>query len=166
MVRRARGSSKGQKKGELWHGYRRPILRDGVFWLAGVITVVALAAQNAWSGLGSTTSWVLFVADVIVTVLITFALIGVLAGTMRGFGEGWRSAQPPDGSTRPATGDSPTAPAAEPTAASAPGPAPRPKPKADPVPDADRPVIGVELEKRARALGRAIGATQRKTRKP
>jgi len=129
----------------LWHGYRRPILRDGVLWLAVLTTVAALAAQNAWADLNTPLAWVLFVADVVLTILIVFALIGVLAGTVRGFGEGWRSAERPAGRAEPAS---------------------KPKPQADPVPDADRPVIGIELEKKARALGRAIGATQRKARKP
>ena len=141
MARRARGS----KKGQLWHGYRRPILRDGAFWVAALVTVVALAAQNAWSGVDSGARWALLGADVIVTALISFALVGVLAGTVRGFGEGWRSAGRPDAT-----------PVAE----------AKPRPKVDPVPEAERPVIGVELEKKARALGRAIGATQRKARKP
>ena len=142
---RARGANKGQ----LWHGYRRPILRDGAFWLAVIIAVVALAAQNAFSGVDSTTAWVLLGADVLLTVVVTFALVAVLAGTARGFGEGWRSAEP----LRPKP-----KPAADPDAAVAPAP--------DPLAEADRPVIGVEIEKRARALGRAIGATQRKACKP
>ena len=164
MVRRARGSKKGPKQGELWHGYRRPIRRDGVFWLAVVTTVVALAVQNPWSGLDSTARWVLFVADVLLTALITFALIGVLAGTLRGFGEGWRSAERPGGAARPTPAPLPLPLRPR---LRLPGPSPSPSPaQVDPVPDADRPLIGVELEKRARALGRAIGATQRKTRKP
>ncbi len=154
--------SRSSEKGQLWHGYRRPILRDGAFWLSAVITLVALAAQNAWSGVGSAPAWILLVADVLVTAMITFALVGVLAGTARGFGEGWRAAESPTSQPR-----QPPAPAPAPsTTTSAEKPAPAAaRPKADPTPDADRPVIGVELEKKARALGRAIGATQRKARK-
>ena len=146
MAPRARGRKQGQTKGQLWHGYRRPIVRDGAFWLALVLTVVALAAQNAWSGLDDGLAWGLFAADVVVTALITFALLGVLAGTVRGFGEGWRSGERVIGRATPAPTPGPTKP--------------------DPVPDTERPVIGLELEKKARALGRAIGATQRKSRKP
>ena len=163
MVRRARGS----KKGELWHGYRRPILRDGVFWVAAVTTVIALAAQNAWADLNTTLAWVLFGADLFLTIVIVFALIGVLAGTLRGFGEGWRSAERPAGSARPgAVPDGGAAPGAASDGATPTEPASKPKPQADPVPDAERPVLGIELEKKARALGRAIAATQRKARKP
>lgn len=140
---------RGSNKGELWHGYRRPILRDGAFWLAAVITFVALAAQNVFSGgHRDTTRWVLLGVAVAVTIVITFAVVGVLAGTVRGFGEGWRAAELP----RP-----------KPKAEPAPGPGATPAP--DPRDEADRPVIGVEIEKRARALGRAIGATQRRARK-
>ncbi len=151
-------SSRGSKKGQLWRGYRRPILRDGAFWLAALVTVVALAAQNAWSGVDGGAQWALLIADVVVTTLITFALIGVLAGTLRGFGEGWRSAGRPDPVAAPAgASDEASDPGAK--------PASKPKPTVDPVPEAERPVIGVELEKKARALGRAIGASQRKARK-
>ena len=97
MARRARST----EKGPLWRGYRRPVWRDGVFWLAFCTSIAGLLVQNAFGNFEATTSgWLILGLEVVITFAIVFALIGVLAGTLRGFGEGWRQAEqtaPPRG---------------------------------------------------------------------
>ena len=116
------------------------------------VTGIALAVQEAWRELDNGGVGIaLFAADVLVTAVITFALVGVLAGTVRGFGEGWRTAE---SRVRPEI-EPPTEPAEEPAE----------EPASGSSTDHDRPELGVALEKKARALGRAIGATQRKARR-
>ena len=90
MARRSRST----EKGPLWHGYRRPVWRDGVFWLAFGTSIVGLLVQNAFANFEATTrGWVILGLEVVITFAVVFALIGVLAGTLRGFGEGWRQAE-------------------------------------------------------------------------
>lgn len=218
MARRSRS----EKKGPLWHGYRRPVWRDGVFWLAFGAAIVGLIVQNAFAKFEATTSgWVILGIEVAFTFLIAFALIGVVAGTLRGFGEGWRQAEkaaPPRGpaarpaksSPDPASEPKPKATAqpeaeaeadpgagAQPVVEAAPEPAtpvasepvveaapstepevvpaaavvepePEPQPAAAAVSDpepSDRPKAGVEMERHARRLGRAIGAGRRTYKK-
>src|SRR5690242_17543572 len=102
MARRSRSTEKGL----LWRGYRRPVWRDGVFWLAVGTSIAGLLVQNAFGNFEATTSgWLILGLEVVITFVIVFALIGVLAGTVRGFGEGWRQAEqaaPPRGPAQPA----------------------------------------------------------------
>src|SRR4051812_12483128 len=182
MARRSRSS----EKGPLWRGYRRPVWRDGVFWLAVATSIAGLLVQNAFGNFEATTSgWLIFGLEVVITFVIVFALIGVLAGTPRGFGEGWRQAERA-ADPRPAA--TPTRPAATPTPAPAPAPAPEPavdeplaepaaasEPAVEPEPEpeparaaaepTDRPKVGIEMERQARRLGRAFAAGRRTYKK-
>jgi len=144
------------EKGQFWRGYRRPVLRDGVFWFAMLIGVAGLAVQSPladWKG--QTIDWVVLVASVVLTFAASFIIIGVLAATIRGFGEGWKEADkaPTPKATPPATA---TTRAAE---SSSPRAEPTPKPTATPA--TDRPAIGVSMEKKVRVFGRAVGAARR-----
>jgi len=194
MARRTRS----REKGPLWHGYRRPVWRDGVFWLALGTSIAGLLVQNAFGDFhGTGADWAILGLEVLITFGIVFALIGVLAGTLRGFGEGWRQAEntaapreavnrptPPGASTptapraepaRPAEPVAQSSPVVEPEPEPAPEPTvevqPEPERDAEPAPSSaqpaasDRPKAGVEMERHARRLGRAIGAGRRTYKK-
>ncbi len=195
MARRSRSTDKSP----LWHGYRRPVWRDGVFWLAVCTSIAGLLVQDAFGHFEATTSgWVILGVEVVFTFAVVFALIGVLASTLRGFGEGWRQAEKATAAPELAVEPGPVArpepgPAIrpepvrtsepesepEPVVAAPPNaqePAapdtdtePEPKPEPEPVTasagpgptPSDRPKAGVEMERQARRLGRAIGAGRR-----
>ncbi|MGZ4682262.1 MAG: hypothetical protein ACXWCM_18470 [Acidimicrobiales bacterium] len=165
MARRSRS-----QKGPLWHGYRRPVWRDGVFWLACGASIAGLVVQNAIGNFESTgRGWAILALEVVITFGVMLALVGVLAGTLRGFGEGWRQAEksaPPRGATAGPSATEPSRPVTEPEpVARAAAVDPEPDP-VRPVPDpADRPKAGVEIERQARRLGRAIGAGRRTYKK-
>jgi hypothetical protein len=143
MARRDRKAARTAAKGTIWRGYRRPIHRDGVFWFAILIGAIGMAVQSPFEGWkGATADWLILALEIVVTFIGAFILVGVLAATVRGFGEGWRSAERAARS-RPA-----------------------PEPKAAPTPAGDRPAIGVSMEKKARVLGRAVGAARRTYRQP
>jgi len=106
MARRSRPGGKGP----LWHGYRRPVWRDKVFWLAFGTSIAGLLVQNAFGNFEATgRGWAILGLEVVITFAISFALIGVLAGTFRGFGEGWRQAEQ---AATPPTPDVPPGPGA------------------------------------------------------
>ena len=147
------------EKGQFWRGYRRPVLRDGVFWFAVLVGVAGIAVQSPladWKG--QTVDWVILGAEIVLTFAAAFIIVGVLAATFRGFGEGWKAADQV-ARRRPAPDPRPAAaPTPEPEAA---GPA---APQAAPTgtaPASDRPAAAVSLEKKARVLGRAVGAARR-----
>ncbi len=160
MARRTRSSDKGP----LWRGYRRPVWRDGVFWLAVAASIAGLLMQNAVGNFEATSrGWVILALEIVITFGVVFALVGVLAGTLRGFGEGWRQADEAAPPRRPATSATPEPePAPEPVRAREPTPEPEPAPDREPEPGASpRPKAGLEMERQARRLGRAIGAGRR-----
>jgi hypothetical protein len=139
----ARDRGRRSRRDELWHGYRRPVWRDRVFWFAVLVAAAGVVVQEPFRGFeASPGRWALLGVQVVVTLGVVLALVGVLAGTARGFGEGWRSAAAAVRTPERASTREPAAPAA-----------------AD---DEQRPALGVEVERRARALGRAIGTTRRR----
>jgi len=130
-------------KGQFWRGYRRPVLRDGVFWfaiLAGIAGMAVQAPLADWKG--ETLDWVVLAAEVVLTFAASFIIIGVLAATIRGFGEGWRTADV--ARRREAEGRTTGQPAPESVVAT---PAPAPvAPKPTSTRDADRPAAAVSAE--------------------
>ena len=137
----------------IWRGYRRPVLRDGVFWFAGLVAIAGIVVQSPladWKG--GTVDWIVLVVEVGLTIIGAYILVGVLAATIRGVGEGWRTAEvaaaasPKSSSPKSSSPDSATPGAA---------------PKAPTGTASDRPPVGVALEKKARLVGRAVGAARR-----
>ena len=129
----------------IWRGYRRPVLRDGVFWFAGLVAIAGIVVQSPladWKG--GTVDWIVLVVEVGLTIIGAYILVGVLAATIRGVGEGWRTAEVA-ATTRPKS--------SSPNSAT-PGAATK-------APTSDRPPVGVALEKKARLVGRAVGAARR-----
>jgi hypothetical protein len=96
MPRRDRQAARAAAKGKIWKGYRRPIHRDGAFWFAILMFVTGMALQSPLQGWkGGATDWLVLALELVVTFVGAFILVGVLAATGRGFGEGWRSADRP-----------------------------------------------------------------------
>jgi hypothetical protein len=148
------------RKGMIWRGYRRPVLRDGVFWFAGLVAVAGIVVQAPLAGWkGGTVDWIVLVLEVGLTIIGAYILVGVLAATVRGVGEGWRTAE--EAATAATATTPPTTSKQPPTATPGTDPAATPKPKAKAAPAADRPAVGVAMEKKARVLGRAVGAAKR-----
>ncbi len=141
MPRRDRKAARAAAKGKIWKGYRRPIHRDGAFWFAILMFVTGMAVQSPLEGWkGGTTDWLVLALDLVVTLVGAFILVGVLAATGRGFGEGWRSAE------RPAPVRS------------------QPEPTRPTASTGDRPPLSPsmqKMEKKVRVLGRAVGAARR-----
>lgn len=141
MSRRDRQAARAAAKGKIWKGYRRPIHRDGAFWFAILMFVTGMAVQSPLEGWkGGATDWLVLALELVVTLVGAFILVGVLAATVRGFGEGWRSAE------RPA-------------------PVPFKPAKTEPdAPSHDRPPLSPsmqKMEKKVRVLGRAVGVARR-----
>jgi hypothetical protein len=159
----ARGR-RSKAKGQLWRGYRRPVWRDSVFWFAILVGVCGTALQSPLSGFeGTTNDWVFALLQFSLTTLVALVLVGVLSATIRGFGEGWRvtgNASKNVARTSASTSDAEPKPAAK----AAREPEPEREPEPTPV-EADRPAIGIKMEHKARAFGRAFGAARRTYRK-
>jgi hypothetical protein len=155
-------------KGTLWRGYRRPVLRDGVFWFAVLVGLCGTAMQSPLSGFeGTTGAWVILMLQFGLTTIAALVLVGVIAATFRGFGDGWRVAGAAQRAEKPVKAERPenAPPAATPKAAAPdlvaeaePGSEARPSPTPA---GADRPAVGIKMEHRARAFGRAFGAARR-----
>jgi hypothetical protein len=161
------------RKGRIWRGYRRPVLRDGVFWFAGLVAVAGIVVQAPLAGWkGGTVDWIVLVLEVGLTIAAAYIVVGVLAATVRGVGEGWRTAE--RAATASAAAPKPSTPPTAAPTASSPGPEPAPDPAPEPstpgpepaappkvAPAPGRPAVGVAMEKKARILGRAVGAAKR-----
>lgn len=82
--------SRRRNKTGLWKGYTRPVWRDRAAWVALAVTAMLIAVQMPFWGLGdpSTWSWVGIGLDVVITVLVGFALVGTIVGFFRGFKQG------------------------------------------------------------------------------
>ncbi|MEI7593447.1 MAG: hypothetical protein WCK41_09535 [Actinomycetes bacterium] len=120
-------------KATLWRGYRRPILRDGVLWFAVLLGVCGTMIQSPFSGwTGSVNDWLILLLQFTVTLCAALILVGVIAATVRGFGQGWRTAE-----TDPSTATQETT---------------------LPI---DRPAHLDKAERHVRAFGRAFGAARR-----
>jgi len=127
------------------------VWRDGVFWFALLIGLCGTAIQSPLSGWeGTTSNWARLVLQFGLTTILALVLVGVIAATFRGFGDGWRVAGAAQ--KRPAEKAEKAEPSAERT-----GPAESNVATTDP----DRPAVGVNMEHKARALGRAFGAARR-----
>jgi len=145
-------------------------------WVAVALVVVAVVIEFVLAGPSTPLGWVAFGLIAVALVVLIVSLVGVAVGVIRGFADGWRSnrsrsVQPPP--SRPEAqvrseptpddeGSAPAAPAGDP-------PLPRPA-----VPDSVKNLAAAaqakaptrqDVDRTARALGRAAGAARRAYRK-
>jgi hypothetical protein len=159
---------------ELWRGYRRPVRSDRALWVAIGLTAIVVIIEFALSSPTTPLGWVAFGLIALALAVLVVSLVGVAAGVFRGFSDGWRSNR----SKSPGRQSTPSAPAASAE------PAPAPKATAsDDRPPLPRPAVpdsvknlaaaaqahkptSADVDRTARALGRAAGAARRAYRKP
>jgi hypothetical protein len=166
--------------GELRRGYRHPIRRDRALWVALGLSAGAIVIEFALARPDTLLGWVAFAILAAALAAMIITLTGVAVGTLRGFSDGWRSARPSQAPARPDSQEAtmaddrpdPTAP--EPTTADAEpssptGSLPRPA-----VPESVKNLAAsaqakapkkADVDRTARALGRAAGAARRAYRK-
>ncbi len=166
---------------ELWRGYRRPVRSDRAFWLAMALTLAAVVIEFALSSPSTPLGWVAFGLIALALAVLVVSLVGVAAGVFRGFSDGWRSSR--SKAAAPAA-DEPTATA---SSAGESRSAADAKPDSEPVVDAEGPALprpavpasvknlaaaaqarkptSADVDRTARALGRAAGAAKRAYRK-
>ncbi len=166
--------------GELRRGYRHPVRRDRALWVAVGLSAGAIIIEFALARPDSALGWVAFALLAVALAAMIITLTGVAVGTLRGFADGWRSPRPspaapgPDPQERPTMatdGSSPTrsepADEGDPTAPA--GSLPRPA-----IPESVKSLAAsaqakapkrADVDRTARALGRAAGAARRAYRK-
>jgi hypothetical protein len=166
--------------GELWRGYRRPLRRDRALWLALGLCLAAVVIEFALSEPTTPLGWLAFGLIAVALVVLIVSLTGVFVGVFRGFADGWRSNRNRDAAA-------PAAPA--PTSASAPSASgasgrsraqqvvadePSPTISIPPVPESVKNLAAAaqakapkqaDVDRTARALGRAASAARRAYRK-
>jgi hypothetical protein len=168
---------------ELWRGYRRPLRRDRALWIALGVAAVAVVIEFALSSPSTPLGWLAFALIALAVVALIVTLNGILVGVFRGFADGWRAnrAKPavprptgaaPAGSPRtdPERDDRGAAPRDEPAAPDPAGPSVSIPPLPDSVKNLAaaaqaRKPTGQDVDRTARALGRAAGAARRAYRK-
>jgi len=151
----------------LWRGFRRPVRKDKVFWVAIGLCLVAVAAETALSAAVVDVNPIASVAVALLVAVVVFSVVGAIAGSIRGFHEGFRR----DASERDAS-EAGAAPRPEsPPADTAPGAGGRPLPTMGELSESARNLAAnvrkpttADVEKGARTLGRAIGAAKRAAR--
>ncbi len=174
----------GAREGELWRGFRRPIRRDRVFWLAVILSVVAIGLEIGIAAAADALNWGALALFGVLLFIAVFTVVGVVAGTIRGFGEGWRggrrrrSAQPTPtgtasaGSARPdPAGPDPTTTRAPPSGDPAAPTRPAMPKSISELSDTARTMASSvrkpttdDVNRTARTIGRAIGAAKKAAR--
>jgi hypothetical protein len=147
----------------LWRGFRRPVRKDKAFWVAIVLSVLAVAAETALSAAVVDVNPIASVAVALLVAVVVISIVGAITGMIRGFSEGFRHA--------PATPPTEPAPAADPAASRPTSPSTKGLPKA--VTDLSESAMAkakaanvrmptsADVDKGARTLGRALGAAKR-----
>jgi hypothetical protein len=153
-----------------WRGFRRPVRRDRAFWFAIGLSVAVIGLEIGIAAAAGALNWVALALFGALLVIAVFTVVGVVAGTIRGFGEGWRGGRRAE-SRSPKT----SAQANEPEPA---GDARPSGPKAPAMPtslaeltesartvaSSVRKPTSADLDRTARTLGRAIGAARKAAR--
>jgi hypothetical protein len=164
------GRSTGASRGGLWRGFRRPLRRDRVFWIAIALCLLAVATETAMTESIADVSPIALAVVALLVVIVVFSVVGAVAGSIRGFKEGFRTGGPAAEPT--------AAPAREPAGA---GPAEEatdgpstsgglPKAVADLSESARQKAANLrtptadDVDRTARKLGRAFGAARRAVR--
>ncbi len=172
-------SRRSRPTGELRRGYRHPIRKDRVLWFALGLTAVFVVIELALASPSTPLGWLAFGLLAAALAFLVITLTGIFAGTIRGFVDGWRARdrEVEEATTRAtrrqaSPDDAPDTPADEDRAPSSSGgvpPLPRPE-----VPESVKNLAATaqakapkqaDVDRTARALGRAAGAARRAYRK-
>jgi len=143
----------------LWRGFRRPVGKDKVFWIAIGLSGLAVAAETALSAAVVDVNPIASAAVAVLVVVVVMSVVGAIAGAVRGFRQGWRDPAP----STPAPGSDQAASSSARRSVPSVGAlseAAKAKAKAANV----RPPTAADLDKGARTLGRALGAAKRAAR--
>jgi len=168
-------SRRSRHTGELRRGYRHPIRKDRVLWFALGLTAILVVVEFALASPSTPLGWLAFGLLAAALAFLVITLTGIFAGTIRGFVDGWRARdREVEGATakvaRPQASpdEDPDTPADEDRAPSSSGavpPLPRPE-----VPESVKKLAATaqakapkqaDVERTARALGRAASAARK-----
>ena len=79
------------KTEDLWRGYRRPVRSDRALWVAVGLVVVMVVIEFGLSSPSTPLGWLAFGLIALALAVLVVSLVGVAAGVFRGFADGWRS---------------------------------------------------------------------------
>lgn len=173
MSRRSEPTRPGLRR-----GFRHPVRSDRAFWVALALAAVAVVIEFALSSPDTALGWFAFALIAVAVTVLIVTLVGIAVGTVRGFTDGWRSAhRGKDAGAAGKAAPGPSDRSGDDPASDATGPRPDPDPDPEPVAMSDtakrlaaaagslgssvRKPTSADVDRTARALGRAASAAKR-----